>query len=59
MEKYINIRFKGRLAGLDIIAVEGSNKLTINTLNLREGLLTDHVKTKRNVSMLCAIKANL
>ncbi len=59
MEKYINLRFKDRLAGLDIIEIAGSNKLTTKTQNLGEGLLTDHVKTKVNVSMTSGIKDNL
>ncbi len=58
MEKYINMRFKNRLAWLDIVEVWGSNTLTTKTQNVRKGLLTDHVK-QNYVSMTGGIKANL
>ncbi len=53
------MRFKDRVAELDLRQVAGSNKLTTKTHNLREGLLTDNVKTNLNVSMTDGIKANL
>ncbi len=52
MEKYISMKFKDWLAEFDIIEVAVSNTLTTKTQNLREDLLTDHVKSIRSLSSL-------
>ncbi len=46
MKKYMNVTFKDRLVGLDIIDIVDSNKLTTKTQNIRDSLLRDHVKNK-------------
>ena len=46
LEKYCNVRIKDRLAAIDLLSVSNDSKITSKTQNLRDQLLSDHVKAK-------------
>lgn len=47
LEKLCNVRIKDRMAAMDLIEVSSSQKLSSKTQNLRDSLLSAHVKEKK------------